>query len=102
MSRAYTKKELRENLLHHIHNLINYWNRQPETEINKLEGLAHSILVALDGNALAVHCRYNLVADPHPDDKEYAISCGDNYVEPGMIINDDINMHSIFFRSRKK
>jgi hypothetical protein len=38
----------------------------------------------------------SLMMEPHPDDKEYNISDGANWVEPGQIINDDVMLHEIF------
>lgn len=100
MSRPYTEKELCENLIHHIHMLIDYWDNKPETSKNKLHGLAFGILAAIGSESMAVPCKYKLVADPPPEDKEYNISNNDNYVEPGMVINNDCKLHHIFIRQR--
>ena len=37
---------------------------------------------------------------PYTEDKEYNISNNDNYVEPGMVINNDCKLHHIFIRQR--
>ena len=51
MSRALTQEEMQNELLEHIHNMITYWEREERavTTREKLEGLAFSILVAIDG-----------------------------------------------------
>lgn len=99
--RPYTKEELRENLIHHIYHLIRYWDNKPISSKDKLEGLGHSILSTIDGCNVAVPGSYKLVTDPHPDDKEYCISHNLNYVEPGIVINDDVPLHAQFFRFKK-
>lgn len=56
MSRAYTEQEVRDHLLEHVRSLVTYWeneSRQPDVR-GKLEGLALSILTALDGEAVCL------------------------------------------------
>jgi len=46
--------EFRDEFLDHIAHLVKYWNDvEKEDPIEKLEGLAFSILVALDGESAA-------------------------------------------------
>lgn len=99
--RPYTKEELCENLIKHIHHLIEYWDNEPVSSKDKLEGLGHSILSAIDGCTIAVPGSYKLVTDPHPSDKEYCISHNLNYVEPGIAINDEVYLHAQFFKFKK-
>ena len=51
MSRAYTKKEIQEQFLESIRNLVDYWEMESraKTSREKLEGLAFSVLTLLDG-----------------------------------------------------
>jgi hypothetical protein len=35
--------------------------------------------------------------EPHPDDKEYCISCDEKWVERGQIINDDLMLHDCYY-----
>jgi len=70
--REYTMEEVREIFLGHIHMMVNYWDSDPriENQTARLEGLAFSILVALDGGASG--CPGFIVApSTHPSDKEY-------------------------------
>lgn len=56
MSRPYTKEEVREEFLEYIRGLVDYWEYESraKTSKEKLEGLAFSILSALDGCAAAI------------------------------------------------
>jgi len=50
MSKEKTVEEVRTEFLEHIRELVNYWDRiEKDTTKEKLEGLAFSILVTLDG-----------------------------------------------------
>ena len=78
--REYTTDEIRDIFLNHVRGLVQYWEKESraETSLKKLEGLAFSMLVALDG------CAYDcpgfiLVPSVHPDDKEYHRSQGENW-----------------------
>lgn len=78
--RAYTEEEIRAKFISHIQSLVKYWHsesRTPDT-LGKLEGLAFSIMSAIDGSAVALPS-FKLIASPHPEDKEYLISEGENY-----------------------
>lgn len=77
--REYTSKEVTEQFMQHIATMIDYWDRTPgHSSREKLEGLAHSILCALDG--CSAHLPGFLVVPyPHPDDKEYHIENEENW-----------------------
>lgn len=52
MSREYTTDEVRSKFLEHIRLMIDYWDNLPEkSPKEKLEGLAFSICVTLDGGS---------------------------------------------------
>ena len=60
-----------------------YWDKvdgkdAPKTQKDRLEGLAFSMLVILDGGAMDLP-GFIVAPDPHPSDKEYHISEGSNY-----------------------
>jgi len=67
-----TEAEVRERLLRHVWAIVDHWDK--ETRVTgtraKLEGLAFSILAALDGSALDLPA-FIVAPDPHPDDREY-------------------------------
>ena len=80
MSREYTLEEMQEQFIGHIHALIDYWENESRasTTKEKLEGLAFSILTAIDGESLAVP-GYQLIPVTSEENKEYYISQGENY-----------------------
>lgn len=97
--REKTKEEVVDEMLDHIHMLVNYWTYETSKQDLKerLEGLAFSILTMLDGcSGLPA---FDLVPHPHPTDKEYHISNGEDWY-PETVINDDIMLHDSFFKEK--
>lgn len=81
--RPFTEAEVRAKFLRYIHGLVDYWykeDRRPDPR-EKLEGLAFSILVMLDGEAAALP-GFTVVPRPHPDDTEYQKERGENWFPP--------------------
>jgi hypothetical protein len=80
MSREWTEDEIREKFLAHVRVMVDYWDREPraETQKRRLEGLAFSILVALDGCAGGLP-GFIVAPSPHPEDKAFHQSEGENY-----------------------
>lgn len=99
MSRAYTEEEVRDMFLDHVRNLVSYWEREQRapTAREKLEGLAFSIMNIFDGSTDLP--AFDIVADPHEDDKEFHIEEGNNWFEPGTIINDCM-LHELIFERK--
>ncbi len=58
--------------------MVEYWAALDMPEMARLEGLAFSILVALDGEAAAIPA-FIVAPYPHPDDKHYHVENGENY-----------------------
>lgn len=75
---AYSEDEARKIFLQHIWNLIGYWAAEPCSEQEKLEGLAHSILVALDGGAAELP-GYNVVPISNEEDVLFHKIRGEKY-----------------------
>lgn len=78
--RAYVVEEVRTRFLDHVRGIVTYWEneaRAPTTR-EKLEGVAFSILVALDGGSMGVP-KFKVIPDPHPSDRQYHIDEGENY-----------------------
>ena len=66
----YTEDEIREKFLRLVHSYIHYWHKIPDAScLEKLEGLAFSILVILDGGTSLPG--FIVAPAPHPDDKKY-------------------------------
>lgn len=98
MSKAYTKEELASCLVNHFKNLAFYWSKQEGSKKDICEGVVHSILCTLDGVSGGFPCAIDLVMSPHPEDKQFHIDEGDNYVEEGMCINDNIYLHDLLYK----
>ena len=78
--REYTDDEARQMFLDHLAAVVRYWlheDRAPEVE-EKMTGLVHSILVAIDGGA-AYLPGFLLVPSPHPDDTQFHRDEGENW-----------------------
>lgn len=100
--RAFTPEELRERFLTHMLYLCKYWStvRRDEnnnaTEQDRMEGLCHSILAYIDGATLNGPTM-DMVVRPHPSDKAFCISKGENWIENGTVINN-CPLHELFFK----
>ncbi len=85
--RAKTPEEVREQLLRHFKFISKYWaTLDNKTTQERCDGLVFSILSTLDGSSLELPS-FDLIPSPHPDDKEYYIDNGENWIEP-VVIND--------------
>jgi hypothetical protein len=89
--RAYTEDEVRDMILAHVRRITSYWGNLPDVDPatgdvltikDRCEGVAHSILVLLDGGTGMPAITLKLA--PHPDDKGFRRSEGENWFEPGM------------------
>jgi hypothetical protein len=97
--RAFTKEELRKGFLDHLRIMARYWaaSNHPMTKHELCESVIFSVLCAIDGVAGNVPFSLDLVARPHPDDKQSCIEDGENWVKDGMVINDDGYLHDEWF-----
>lgn len=89
--REYTRKEMQDKYLQQIRAMIAYWKTEKNapTLKEKMEGLAFSILVMLDGKSVLPGCEVKPY--PHPDDKRYQITSGENYYPIGCDIAGDLH-----------
>jgi hypothetical protein len=92
--RAKTPDELRDEILNHMRSIATYWSEisGPKTTQERIEGALFSTLAMLDGCSLGI-CAFDLVAQPHPEDKDFHIAEGENWVEPGTVISDMLHEH---------
>ena len=58
----------------------------------RIEGALHSWLCIIDGVSAGIH-GFDLVAAPHPDDKDYLRGEGEDWSERGTVINGDVYLH---------
>lgn len=101
MSRAKTPEETREDILDHIRAMAVFWSEvKTDTELEKLNGLAFSILTMIDGSTLDIP-PLNIVPAPHPEDKDYHQKNDMNwYVEE--VINSDCHLHDLYYTDEMK
>lgn len=91
-TRAYTAEELRNNVLDHVRLMVEYWATLPGLDTHsRCDGVAFSILTMIDGSADQPPMA--LVAIASDDDKQYSVEKGENWVEHGTVINDDVMLH---------
>lgn len=102
LSREYTKDEIRQQFLAHIHTLVDYWDRQvPDyTCRQKLDGLAFSILAMLDGTSELP--AFIVAPSPHPDNKAFCQGEGENWYQENQDVQDNISgtLHILFGQSK--
>ena len=80
----YTEDEVREKFLKYVWTIIDYWEGRFDPIValypcrRKLEGLAFSMLVTLDGGSMELP-GFIVAPDPHPEDKEFLQGKGENW-----------------------
>jgi hypothetical protein len=103
--REYTTEEVRALFLRHIRVMVDYWCNESSKPFprEKLEGLAHSILVMLDGYSAGLPA-FIVAPLPAPDDKEDSKENGENWFpenddELVKLVKCDIAgcLHDLFF-----
>lgn len=99
--RAVTADELRDRLLDHIRTMAAYWAKLPDVDRatgkpitirDRCDGVAFSILAALDGSSGALP-GFDLIARPHESDKAYCQANRENWIEPNTVISDMLHEH---------
>lgn len=97
--REYTTDEVRELFLDHVRQMVLYWEREsrPKTTRERLEGLAHSLLVLLDGGTVLPG--FIVAPRPHKDDKAFCKSDGENWFPEAPDVPSDIGgcLHELFY-----
>jgi hypothetical protein len=111
--RAKTPEELRADFMDTCRALADFWASPRTREFpaapgavpdwvieailrDRLSGLVHSILCIFDGVSGGLPA-FDITASPHPDDKEYHRAEGENWIEPGTVINDCM-LHELLYR----
>lgn len=111
--RARTAEEIRDDFMDTCRHLVDFW-ASPRTRKfpagpgtipdwvieailrDRLSGLLHSFLCIFDGVSGGWPA-FDIVASPHPDDKEYHRDEGEDWIEPGTVINDTM-LHELLYR----
>lgn len=92
MSRELTEKETQVRFLDVVCQSVRWWSKSNTSRDEALQGVAFSILVLLDGGGALPGSK--VILDPHPDDKDYLKSQGDDWFPTDTDIAGDI--HSMF------
>lgn len=98
-ARAKTVEEVRAEFLDCIRQSVRYWAELPgNTDFEKCDGLAFSILCIIDGCRMDLPAM-DLVLRPHESDKAFLESEGQDWYEDGMVINDCM-LHEAYVSNR--
>lgn len=95
MAEAKSKSEMLEAFTQQVSNITSYWAGLDISDKEKCEGVAFSIMNIFDGACGGFPAAIDLVLRPHPDDKQYNIENGDDYVVDGMCINEKVYLHEL-------
>lgn len=96
---AISEEELRAQFMDGARCTARYWaGLEGKTSLEVAEGVVHSILCMIDGCSSAFPAAIDLVARPHPDDKEYNIRNGEDWVEDGTVLNANTSLHEELYR----
>lgn len=93
--RAYTVEECRNMFIDHIKGIVRYWEREAKNgNPHAISGVAHSILVTIDGGS-GYHPALKLLTDPHPNDEQYHKELGENWYPAGADITHGVQLHDL-------
>ena len=97
MSREYTKEEVRKQFLDTVRGIVDYWEHVPNPCGTRESGVAFSILGMLDGVNAGIP-GFVVAPSPHPDDRDYCISMGEDYYPESPQAQCDIagGLHELF------
>lgn len=103
MSEEKTTEQVRNEFLSHVEWLVKYWDDVEKDKTKAMEGLAFSIMAALDGVSMSLPS-FIVAPLPHPDDKEYHIEEDEDYYPENheVEIKGDItgSLHELIFKTR--
>lgn len=103
MSKAKTVEQVREEFLLAIRGVARYWAKENCTsELDRCEGVVHSILNIIDGSSGAFGAFLYLVTGVPEEDKQFNINNGDDWIEDGTKINSDCLLHELFYTDKMK
>lgn len=89
--REYTSDEIAQLFIQYVRETISYWETLPEkTLYERLEGVAFSILVAIDGDAIALP-GFALIPGSNEDDREWLREMGINWYPENCDIAGDLH-----------
>lgn len=101
----YSADEVLEKFLRHVERLVEYWHGIDGDCRRRMEGLAFSILTALDGGAADLPA-FIVAPNPHPEDKAFLQEEGCDWypenheVETQIKANISGGLHELLWRER--
>ena len=96
--RAFTEEEVIDQFLKKCVSIADYWGNLPNTsQKDAAEGAVFGMLAMMDG--CGDFPAVDLVIETHDDDKDYAISKGENYYNNTVI---STTLHELFFGVQEK
>jgi len=97
--RPVTPEELRDEILDHMRWLVKYWAtvNGPASAEERIDGALFSTLVMFDGCSTTLPA-FDLVAKTHPEDKQFHVDRGENWIEDETRISD--MLHERWYHDR--
>lgn len=102
MCHMLTKEEARERFLKEVWNIVWCWEKRApdKTQLERLEGVAFSILTLLDGD-VGTHPGYLVIPNETPEDQQWRKDQGDDWYPLNVVSEDECDigggMHEHFF-----
>jgi hypothetical protein len=93
--RALTQDEARGIFMERVRSIAQYSAGVKNDPLDAANLTAFSILSLLDGSTIGFPA-VDLHVQPHPEDKAWLKENGENWFEPGMVLNDNTHMHEEF------
>lgn len=91
MSKEYSTDEVREQFLRNVNDIVKFWHGvEDHTELEKLDGVAFSIMATLDGCAIGLPS-FIVAPRPHETDKEFHQDEGSDWYPENHEVEDDVN-----------
>jgi hypothetical protein len=111
--REWTRNEAQQQFVEHCLGMVKYWAdkvgtqpvgyKKPMTAEDAVDGIAFSILVALDGGAMALPS-FVVIPSPHESDKAYCQAHGENWYPevtyPKQACDISGGLHELFSKLR--
>lgn len=104
MPREYTEAEVRERFLDYVRAISRYWADLPnQTAQERCDGVAFSIMVALDGETLGLP-GFTVSPRPHADDRKFHEERGENWFpgpNPYDVCDIGGSLHELFYKKEQ-
>lgn len=92
MSKMYSEQETRDLFLEYVRDFVDYWDKEKVSRTEALNGLAFSILTALDGECIDLPGFHVSPICPE-EDKKFFESKGEKYFDENVDIAGCLHEH---------